>query len=103
MATTKKIYSCKNCGAKYPKWMGQCSQCGEWNTVGEEIIQSKKKSEPNIILNKSKLKEIKEILMGTLQKFYQILQKYVNSSREHMSRSIEILEESYDFLKGADE
>ena len=61
MASTKKIYSCNNCGAKYPKWMGQCSQCGEWNTVDEEIIQSKKKSEPNIILNKSKLKEIKEI------------------------------------------
>ena len=61
MGSTKKIYSCNNCGAKYPKWMGQCSQCGEWNTVDEEIIQSKKKSEPNIILNKSKLKEIKEI------------------------------------------
>jgi len=61
MAGTNKIYSCNNCGAKYPKWMGQCSQCGKWNTVDEEIIQSKKKSEPNIILNKSKLKEIKEI------------------------------------------
>ena len=68
MATTKKIYSCKNCGAKYPKWMGQCSQCGEWNTVDEEIIQSKKKSEPNIILNKSKLKEIKEIDAETTER-----------------------------------
>ena len=68
MASTKKIYSCNNCGAKYPKWMGQCSQCGEWNTVDEEIIQSKKKSEPNIILNKSKLKEIKEIDAETTER-----------------------------------
>ena len=68
MASTKKIYSCNNCGAKYPKWMGQCSQCGEWNTVDEEIIQSKKKSEPNIILNKSKLKEIKEIDTETTER-----------------------------------
>ena len=68
MAITKKIYSCNNCGAKYPKWMGQCSQCGEWNTVDEEIIQSKKKSEPNIILNKSKLKEIKEIDAETTER-----------------------------------
>ena len=68
MAGTKKIYSCNNCGAKYPKWMGQCSQCGEWNTVDEEIIQSKKKSEPNIILNKSKLKEIKEIDAETTER-----------------------------------
>ena len=68
MASTKKIYSCNNCGAKYPKWMGQCIQCGEWNTVEEEIIQSKKKSEPNIILNKSKLKEIKEIDAETTER-----------------------------------
>ena len=68
MASTKKIYSCNNCGAKYPKWMGQCSQCGEWDTVDEEIIQSKKKSEPNIILNKSKLKEIKEIDAETTER-----------------------------------
>ena len=68
MASTKKIYSCNNCGAKYPKWMGQCSQCGEWNTVEGEIIQSKKKSEPNIILNKSKLKEIKEIDAETTER-----------------------------------
>ena len=68
MASTKKIYSCNNCGAKYPKWMGQSSQCGEWNTVDEEIIQSKKKSEPNIILNKSKLKEIKEIDAETTER-----------------------------------
>ena len=61
MANTKKIYSCNNCGAKYPKWMGQCSQCGEWNSVDEEIIKSKKKNESNITINKSKLKEIKEI------------------------------------------
>ena len=27
--------------------MGQCSQCGEWNSVDEEIIQSKKKNETN--------------------------------------------------------
>ena len=61
MVSIKKIYSCNNCGAKYPKWMGQCSQCGEWNSVHEEIIQSKKKNESNITINKSTLKEIKEI------------------------------------------
>ena len=61
MANSKKIYSCNICGAKYPKWMGQCSQCGEWNTVDEEIIKIKRKNDHDIILKKSKLKEIKEI------------------------------------------
>ena len=61
MATIKKIYSCNNCGAKYPKWMGQCIQCGEWNTIEEEIIKSKKNPEQKILENNSKVQEIKDI------------------------------------------
>ena len=61
MATIKKIFSCNNCGAKYPKWMGQCIQCGEWNTIEEEIIKSKKITEQKILENNSKVQEIKDI------------------------------------------
>ena len=61
MATIKKNFSCNNCGAKYPKWMGQCIQCGEWNTIEEEIIKSKKISEQKILENNSKVQEIKDI------------------------------------------
>ena len=68
MSNVKKVFSCNNCGAKYPKWMGMCSQCGEWNTVEEEIIQSKNKNEPKIILNTSKIKEIKEINYETKER-----------------------------------
>ena len=61
MATIKKIFSCNNCGAKYPKWMGQCIQCSEWNTIEEEIIKSKKIPEQKILENNSKVQEIKDI------------------------------------------
>jgi|TARA_Y200000002_G_scaffold12049_1_gene9845 DNA repair protein RadA/Sms len=61
VATIKKIFSCNNCGAKYPKWMGQCIQCGEWNTIEEEIIKSKKIPEQKILENNSKVQEIKDI------------------------------------------
>ena len=61
MATIKKNFSCNNCGAKYPKWMGQCIQCGEWNTIEEEIIKSKKIPEQKILENNSKVQEIKDI------------------------------------------
>ena len=30
------IYVCQNCGAQSRKWLGQCSDCGEWNTLVEE-------------------------------------------------------------------
>ncbi len=34
----KTVYSCQNCGANSPKWVGKCPTCGEWNTYVEEVI-----------------------------------------------------------------
>lgn len=30
------VFVCQNCGFRSPKWLGRCSQCGEWNTMVEE-------------------------------------------------------------------
>jgi len=36
MAKKKEIvFVCSNCGNEFGKWMGQCSACGEWNTLKE--------------------------------------------------------------------
>ena len=39
MAKAKSVFFCQNCGAESSKWMGRCPQCGEWNTLVEEIIK----------------------------------------------------------------
>ena len=36
MAKPKTVYACINCGAQFPKWAGQCQDCGDWNTLQEE-------------------------------------------------------------------
>ena len=41
MARAKTVYSCTNCGAQFPKWAGQCQDCGDWNTLQEEAAQVK--------------------------------------------------------------
>ena len=33
--TPKTVYSCSACGATSPKWVGQCPDCGAWNTLEE--------------------------------------------------------------------
>lgn len=38
VSKNKIIFSCKNCGATSPKWMGKCNSCNEWNTFIEESI-----------------------------------------------------------------
>src|SRR5581483_10894787 len=30
-------FVCSNCGATYSKWTGRCSNCGEWNTLQEQV------------------------------------------------------------------
>jgi len=35
----KTSFFCNTCGAKYPKWQGQCNSCKDWNTLSEEVIE----------------------------------------------------------------
>jgi len=64
MAKTKTTFFCQNCGAQFPKWVGKCSSCNEWNTIVEEIIQKEDSSSWKGSASKSrnvkavKLKEI---------------------------------------------
>lgn len=36
----KQTYACKECGASSPKWVGQCADCGEWNSLTEIVISN---------------------------------------------------------------
>jgi DNA repair protein RadA/Sms len=38
MAKLKEVFICQNCGASSPKWQGQCTTCGEWNTLAAETV-----------------------------------------------------------------
>ena len=40
MAKSKTKFVCQNCGASHSKWQGQCEQCGEWNTLVEEVVET---------------------------------------------------------------
>ena len=59
MIPTQKIYSCKICGAKYPKWLGQCVKCGSWNSIQEEFV--KKSPKNDLIKFEGVVKKINEI------------------------------------------
>ncbi|HSR59588.1 MAG TPA: DNA repair protein RadA [Robiginitalea sp.] len=45
MAKIKTAYFCQNCGAQYPKWVGQCPSCKEWNTLVEELLEKPSKAD----------------------------------------------------------
>ena len=35
MAKTKTVFFCKDCGAEYGQWQGQCAACKAWNTLSQ--------------------------------------------------------------------
>jgi len=38
MVKTKTQFTCQNCGALYPKWVGKCENCGEWSSLVEQVV-----------------------------------------------------------------
>jgi len=39
MAKVRTKFVCNECGSESPKWMGKCPECGQWNTLVEEVEQ----------------------------------------------------------------
>ncbi|MBI4598396.1 MAG: DNA repair protein RadA [Candidatus Omnitrophica bacterium] len=39
MPKVKSLYVCQQCGHQSVKWLGRCPQCGEWNSLVEELIE----------------------------------------------------------------
>ncbi len=40
MAKDKSIYTCTDCGATSPKWLGKCPACGAWNSLVESTAEA---------------------------------------------------------------
>ncbi|HUD10782.1 MAG TPA: DNA repair protein RadA [Candidatus Saccharimonadia bacterium] len=40
MAKAVTKFVCQACGSIYPRWVGKCEQCGEWNSLIEEVSTS---------------------------------------------------------------
>lgn len=44
MVKSKTNFVCQNCDTTYGKWAGKCENCGEWNTLVEQVIANSGKS-----------------------------------------------------------
>ncbi len=36
MAKARTVFTCNECGAQQPKWLGRCPECGAWDSLVEE-------------------------------------------------------------------
>ena len=61
----KSVWFCTNCGNEYPKWMGRCPACGEWNTIVERKLDSGAKARVGASAGGRKPRPLKEIDSGS--------------------------------------
>ena len=47
MAKTRSKYVCQNCGYQSPKGFGRCPNCGQFNTMVEEVVEVAKPAKQN--------------------------------------------------------
>lgn len=38
MSKSSSYFQCQECGWQSPRWVGQCAECGAWNTLVEEVV-----------------------------------------------------------------
>lgn len=48
MAKTRTQYVCQECGRSSPKPLGRCPQCGAWDSMVEEILESSKTAQRRV-------------------------------------------------------
>lgn len=49
MAKVKTKFVCNECGSESPKWMGKCPECGQWNTLVEEVEQKEVQAQQKLL------------------------------------------------------
>ena len=54
-------YICQNCGYQTPKWLGKCPDCGQWDSITEEIFRNPEKgfTSPNTMSDPMEISRVK--------------------------------------------
>lgn len=58
----KSVFICNNCGYQTAKWVGQCPDCGEWDSFEETVLHSDNK-------NNNRLSDIRPMKLNEIGEF----------------------------------
>ncbi|MBV8605817.1 MAG: DNA repair protein RadA [Pelomonas sp.] len=57
----KSVYTCSDCGATSPKWLGRCPGCGAWNTLVEGVAETAGKNRYQALARSQPVATLSEI------------------------------------------
>lgn len=67
MVKVKSKYACQNCGASYSKWAGRCENCGEWNTLLEQVATTETEVKSALAKGAVSGKKLEAVSINTIE------------------------------------
>lgn len=67
MTKAKSRFICQNCGASYAKWAGRCENCGEWNTLLEQIAPTETEAKSALAKGAVSGKKLEAVSINTIE------------------------------------
>lgn len=57
---------CQQCGASYVKWVGQCANCGNWNSLVEQVVDASTEKKSALDKGKASGKKLDFVKLNTV-------------------------------------
>ena len=67
MAKAKSRFICQKCGASYAKWAGRCENCGEWNSLLEQVAPTEAESKSALARGAVSGKKLEAVSINTIE------------------------------------
>lgn len=62
----KSQFVCQQCGASYTKWVGQCANCGNWNSLVEQVAEVELGKKSTIEKGRASGKKLEFVKLSTV-------------------------------------
>ena len=59
-------FVCQQCGAVYTKWVGQCNNCKEWNSLVEQVAETETEKKTAIARGQASGKKLNYVNIKTI-------------------------------------
>ena len=67
MTKAKSRFICQKCGASYAKWAGRCENCGEWNSLLEQVAPTEAESKSALVRGAVSGKKLEAVSINTIE------------------------------------
>ena len=67
MGKVRSKFICQKCGSSFAKWAGRCENCGEWNTLLEQVVPTEAEAKSALAKGAVSGKKLAAVSINTIE------------------------------------